>query len=845
MTRRWRAVLTLAWRESRNSRRRLLLFVSAISVGVAALVAIDSYSANVTRSIAEQSRALLGADLSLASRRPFTDRIEQELDSLRARGVAIGRTTSFASMAVVQRTEGTRLVQVRAITREVPFFGEIRTQPAGAWMQLHEGQHALVDESLLIALGARVGDSLGIGFSQFEITGILENVPGDVGVAAALGPRVYISEQHLFATGLLGFGSRAEYEVLLRLPQGMNARRVATDLRPVLEEGRARARTVADTERELTAAIGQMNRFLGLVGLIALLLGGVGVASAVHAYVAEKVGTVAVLRCVGATGPQVLGIYLLEAAALGLCGAIAGALIGVGVQFALPSVLGEFVPVDVTLRLEWRAILAGLGVGVWVAIIFAAPPLLAVRRISPLQTLRREVEAERGARVDPARLVAAALLGLSVLVIVALRAGNAREALAMTGAIGVAVLVLWLAALFLSAAARRVLREGWSYSIRQGVANLYRPANQTRAVILSLGFGAFLISTLFLVQANLLRQLRLSGDATRANIAFFDVQEDQVEPLDSIIRGSGEPVLQRVPIVPMRVAAINGRDVTELTRERSSWALRREYRSSYRDSLVDSERIVAGRWFAAAGRNQNASVHEISVERDLASELGVAVGDTIAWDVQGVRIVSRITSLREVNWARFEPNFFVVFAPEALRRAPQTWVFLTHSEDATARARLQRAAVDRFPNVSSIDLSVIQQAVGGILERVTVAVRFMALFSIITGGLVLLSSVSATRRQRLREGVLLKTLGATRAQIGRIMLSEYALLGLLGSATGMLLSIGSAWALMRFVFQTSFAIAAVPLIMLALGMAVLTLLIGLLGSRDVFAETPMAALREG
>ncbi len=844
MTRRWMAVATLAWRESRNSRRRLLLFVSSISIGVAALVAIDSYSANVTRSIAQQSRALLGADLSLVSRQPLTEQIERQLDSLVAQGAAVGRITTFASMAVLQRSEATRLVQVRAVTAEVPFYGQIRTDPASAWGQLRDGQHALVDESLLIGLGAEVGDTIGIGFSRFRITGLLVDVPGDIGVASALGPRVYISDAHLFATGLIGFGSRAEYEAILRLPEEMSARRIASDLRPVLEEGRARARTVADTERELTAAIGQLNRFLGLVGLIALLLGGIGVASAVHAYVAEKVGTVAVLRCVGASSGQTLGIYLLEAAALGLFGASLGAALGVAIQFALPGVLGEFVPVDVALRLEPRAILAGLGVGLWVAVIFAAPPLLAVRRISPLQTLRRDVEHERvGTRLDLPRAIAASVLAGSVLGIVAMRAGNMREAAVMSLAIGAAVLVLWLAATVLSGAARRVLRDGWTFTIRQGVANLYRPANQTRAVILSLGFGAFLISTLFLVQANLLRQLSLSGEATRANMAFFDVQEDQVEELDSLIRSAGQPVLQRVPIVPMRVASINGRDVTELSRGRASWALRREYRSSYRDTLVASERLVAGRWFASSSTPN--SLHEISVERDLAAELGVSVGDSITWDVQGVRVSTLVASLREVNWARFEPNFFVVFVPEALRRAPQTWVFLTHAEDPGQRARLQHAAVDRFPNVSSIDLSLIQQAVGGILDRVTVAVRFMALFSIVTGALVLFSSVAATRRQRLREGVLLKTLGATRAQIGRIMLSEYALLGLLGSATGMLLSIAGAWALMHFVFESSFALAALPLFALGTGMAVLTLLIGVLGSRDVFSETPMAALREG
>ncbi|HJR64640.1 MAG TPA: FtsX-like permease family protein [Gemmatimonadaceae bacterium] len=846
MSRKWHSVISLAWRESRNARRRLLLFMSSISIGVAALVAIDSYSGNVTRSIAEQSKALLGADLVLRSRAELTDTIEALIDSLDRSGAEVGRMTSFASMARVARTEGTRLVQVRAVTPDIPFYGRIETAPAGRWDALQAGQNALVDEALLTALDAQVGDSLVLGYASFRIIGTLVNVPGDVGIAAAFGPRVYIPHHQVAATRLLTFGARAEYEAMLRLPSSVDAEQLSTRMRPVLEAQRTRARTVEDTEEDLTEGVAQLNRFLGVVGLVSLLLGGIGVASAIHAYIAEKIDTVAVLRCLGGTGGQVLAIYVLEAAALGLLGAVAGVALGLGVQFALPRVIGDFVPVDVDLRLEPSALWVGLAVGVWVAAIFAILPLLAVRRISPLQALRRQTDAPRRRRLwhDVPRLVAVLALVASVVIIAVLRTGDALEGLGMSAAIAAAIGVLSLSAGGLSWLARRLLREQWPFVVRQGIASLYRPANQTRPVVLALGFGAFLISTLYLAQANLLNHLTLSAEASRANLAFFDIQADQAAPLDSLLRRDGLPILQRVPIVPMRIASINGRSVAELSRQRPSWALRREYRSSYRDTLVKSERLIAGRWFperpGAAG-----PPYDASFEREIATELELSLGDTVVWDVQGLRIPTRVSSLREVDWARFEPNFFVIFEPRALAGAPESFVVLTQSPDARLRASLQREVVDRFPNVSSIDLSLIQQAVGRILDKVSVAIRFMALFSVTIGALVLVSAVAASRRQRLREGVLLKTLGATRGQIGRIMLAEYAILGLLGSLTGMVLSLGGAWALLRFVFELPFTPVVMPLLVIAGAMMLLTVLIGLLSGRDVFAETPMAALREG
>ena len=889
--------------------------MSSIAFGVAALVAIDSFAGNVTRSIRDQSRTLLGGDMALQARAAFPAVVDTLLDSLRADQIATSRVTTFASMALAEPSGGTRLVQVRAVSPGYPFYGEIETVPAQGWARVHTEAIVFVDPSLLVALDASVGDSLRLGQKMFQIAGTLGNVPGDAGITAVIGPRVYLSDNWLDATALLTFGSRAEYDVVLKLPASLAttaaAKTMARDLRrridpkaAALQEAqeargeerrgpggddeappadtsakvvaaapdsasgsasrlvsgaartRVRVRTVADTERDFTESVARLADFLSIIGLIALLLGGIGVASGVNAFVSAKIDTVAVLRCLGATSRQVLALYVVQSAAMGLVGAVAGTLLGVAVQFLLPGVVSDFLPIDVELALEPRPLLLGLATGVWVSLVFAMRPLLALRRVSPLQAIRRDLDNTALPREwnDPARLTVDALLVGSIIGIVVSRIGNVRQGLYISAAIGGAVLVLWVAATLLIAAARRSTRPSWPFELRQGIANLHRPANQTRAVTLALGFGAFLLSTVYLVQANLLSRVQATSAGSAGNLLFFDVQDDQAAPLDSLLRARQHPIVQQTPVVTMRIDALNGRSVSALMADtsgrRAGWALRREYRSTYRDSIVGSEELVAGTWFAdsatrAKARTANPDApFDVSLEQNLATDLGVVLGDTVTWNVQGVPITTVVTSFRTVNFARFEANFFVVFAPEALRRAPQQFIVVANVPAGPAIAAVQRDIVRRFPNISSVDLTLVRQTIGAIVDKVTLAIRFLGLFSLAMGVPVLFSAVAATRRARLREGVLLRTLGASRAQVARVLLAEYGALGALGALTGMVLAFAGAWGLTRFVFDDPFDPAVGPTFVIAAGMLLLTMAIGLLTSRDVYKETPMAAIRE-
>jgi len=902
------ALLRLAWRESRSARRRLALYMSSIAFGVAALVAIDSFAGNVTRSIREQSRTLLGGDLALSARAQFPAVVDSLADSLRTAGVPSSRVTTFASMALAEPSGGTRLVQVRAVSPGYPFYGAIETVPANGWSRVHDDSVVFVDASLLIALDAKVGDHLKLGQQQFTIGGTLGNVPGDAGITAVIGPRVYVSDRWLPQMGLLSFGSRAEYELVLKLPAALEAPKpaaqVARSLRRRIDpaeatrlealeargerernapggEGeeqpdsnarsasdssaraaalaprvRVRVRTVVDTEREFTQAVARLADFLSIIGLIALLLGGIGVASGVNAFVSSKIDTVAVLRCLGATSRQVLALYVVQAATMGLVGATAGAALGIAVQFLLPRVMGDFLPVDVTIALEPIPLLLGLATGVWVSLVFALRPLLALRRVSPLQAIRRNADpaALPSEWKDVARLVVDALLVGSIVAIVLSRVESWRDGLAMTGGIIGVVVVLWLAATAMIALARRSTHPTWPFPLRQGIANLHRPANQTRAVTLALGFGAFLLSTVYLVQANLLSRVQTTADAAAGNLLLFDVQDDQAAPLDSILRARNHPIVQQTPIVTMRVESINGVSVTKLqsdsTVRRAGWALRREYRSTYRYNTQESEKLTAGTWFpdSATREKERAAAPEspflMSLETGVAREMGASLGDTIVWNVQGVPVTTVLTSTRDVNFGRFEANFFAVFEPAALRRAPQQYVIVANVPSGAPLAEIQRDIVRRYPNVSSLDLTLVKQTIGSIVDRVTLAIRFLGLFSLAMGIPVLFSAVAATRRARLREGVLLRTLGASRTQVARVLLAEYGALGALGALTGMVLSFGGAWAITTFVFEDPFDPAVLPTLAIAGGMLLLTMTIGLLTSRDVYRETPMIAIRE-
>jgi putative ABC transport system permease protein len=853
-----RFALTLARRELRSSARRIGVYMLSISLGVMALVAIHGFSADVNRSVEDEAEVMLGANARIGSNRPFPDPVLALIDSLEGAGHRSARVTNAVSMVLAPRSGLTRLLQVRGVDPGYPFYGTVRTQPVGAWPP-GPGE-ALVDPAVLTMLDARVGDSLAIGEITVLVKGTVEDLMGDFGLETAVGPRVWIPHERLDAAGLLSFGSLAQYERFLTLPTRAERVDVEDRYRDLFDSTQVRFATAESSARRLTRSINYLTRYLGLVGLAALLLGGVGVGSAVHVFVRERRPSVAVLRCIGAGQFSVFGAYLLQAAVLGLGGAAVGVIAGLAVQRVLPLLLAGALPVRVTTRLSLEPILAGLGIGLWVSLLFAFLPLLAVRDVPPLAALREDVE-RKGRLLDPLRLLAWAALAGSVVLLSIYEAPEEDQGLGFAAGLAGTVLVLWAAGWLAVALTRRFAPKRAPYPIRQGIANLFRPQNQTVAVTLALGFGVFAVGTILQVETALVRGLALDESRTRPNLVLFDIQPDQDAGVLAALPAGSREGAAVVPLISSRITAVNGVSAAELaTRDRGPerWTLRREYRNTWRDTLTTAETVVEGRWWdadrpagggrpsetaAADGQVLRQPVGRISVEADLARDLEVGLGDRITWDVGGRSIETIITSLRTVDWQRFEPNFFVVFEPGVLDDAPHTSVLVTRLDDPAARAALQTSLVRAYPNISSVDLTRVQEAIGRVLDRVNQALRFLGLFTAAAGVIVLAGALGTSRWQRMRESALLRTLGARRGQVRTVLLAEYVALGTLASVTGLVLSVIAAAALSREVFEVPYLPDFGSLAALWAGVTLLTVIVGLTGSGGLLRRPPLPVLR--
>ncbi len=832
----------MAWRDSRRSRQRLLLFMSAIVLGIAALVAINSFGDNLALSIDDQARELLGADLTLSwNRAPSTKTLQLAKTIGRDRAYEV----SFASLVSIPKNGGVRLAQVKGLQGNFPYYGAWEVQPTSAIQTFRKATSrvALVDDALLVQLGAQPGDSVRVGNLSFLIAGRVTKTPGQAAIAATVAPTVFIPNQFLTKTGLLQRGSRVAYKYYYQFAPGTDVEKYVKTISARLDKDGVNYDTVAARKKQTGRSFADLTKYLSLVAFVALLLGCVGVASAVQLYVKEKVTSVAILRTLGASGRQAFLIYLIQTALMGLLGAIIGTLAGSVVQLILPRVFGNFLPITVETTLSASAILGGIGTGLLISVLFALLPLLAIRNVSPLRTLRSSYEADMSNR-DPLRWLVYLLVIGFIVGFAYLQTHNFMLALGFTGGLALAFGILTALGLSLIWLVRRFFPTSWSYIWRQSLANLYRPNNQTLILVTSIGLGAFLIATLYLTQGLLLGRVELSSSGNQPNMVLFDIQNEQIAGIRSLVKTQHLPIVQEVPVVTMRLSDINGttetirKDARDSTAKTPKWAFTREYRVTYRDTLISSEKLTSGK----APYQANGAIY-VSIEKDFLDRMHIKLGDTLNFNVQGAPIQTIVGGTREVEWNRVQTNFLVVFPSGVLEKAPQFHVLMTRVPNNQASAMLQRALVSNFPNVSAIDLGLILKTVDDILGQISFVIQFMALFSILTGLLVLASSVVISKYQRLRESVLLRTLGASRAQILRITALEYGLLGLLAALSGILLSVAGTWALARFVFEVPYQPNVVPLLIISFSVTIMTVVIGVFNSREVLVRPPLDVLR--
>lgn len=835
----------MAWRDSRRSRARLLLFTSSIVLGIAALVSINSFKSNLQEDIDSQAKELLGADFLVRGNHEPSDSLLALLDSIPA---VQAREKYFSSMILFPESGGTRLVQVRAQEGDYPFYGEIETTPADAARRFQQENAAIVDKTLLMQYGVEVGDSIKIGNATFPIIGAISNVPGQNGITSTVAPPVYIPLAAVEGSSLFDRGSRIEHRLLFRFDADAagalpDAEALKERFEPPVEEEGLDIRTVADQKRSVGNTFRDLARFLNLCGFIALLLGCVGVASSVHIYVKEKTAAVAILRCLGATGRQAFYIFLIQIMVMGAIGSLLGASIGVFIQFGLPQVFGDFLPVQVTMSVSLGAIAQGVLTGLGVSLLFALLPLSGIIKTSPLRTLRASYEAaEAGAGKGRALIIVSIVLFIWLFSWWQIR--DLSESLFFVLGLGVSFLLLWGLGKGLMWAVRRFTPATLSFTARQGLSNLYRPNNQTLVLIISIGLGTALVTTLFLVQGMLLDRINLSAKGSRPNMVLFDIRTEQKDSLRALTESMDMPIMQEVPVVTTRVNEINGYSRKEAEADSTlkipSWAYDREYRVTYRNDLIESEKTLRGEWGEAAQRGDSIF---ISMEEGYAERLQLEIGDPVIWNVQGAEVETYVGHIREVDWARIQTNFLVLFPEGVLEKAPQFHVLVTRVGDEAQSASYQQAVVRQYPNISVIDLGLILQTVDEVLGKIAFVIRFMALFSILTGLIVLVGSVILSKYQRMRESVLLRTLGARRRQVTKIIFFEYIFLGSIASLSGIFIAFGAAAAMAVWSFEVPFDPLLWPVAIVYLLITGITVLIGLMNLRPVLNNPPLEVLR--
>ena len=826
------------WREARFTWRRQLFFAFCVAVGVGGLVAVKSFGLSIEKRMRLEARALMAADLVMSSSRPLIEAEQQALHDLESRGAHVVMSREFVSMASTADGSATRLVDVRAVGEDYPFYGKVITGSGRPLRETLRDDAVLVHPSVLIHLNVSVGDTLLIGGKAFRIADELIKEPDTVQLFS-YAPRALLTGRGGESTGLIREDSLVRYSALVKLPPDLPAAQAAAELKERLPDRFARVRTFDEDQPRVGRFMGHLTNYLSLTGLVALILGGVGVAAAIRVFLAQKLDSIAILKCLGATTRVIVSLYLLQAGMLGLLGSLAGVALGLGVQGALPALLADMLPVSLPFAVSWPAVAEGIVLGTLTTVLFTLQPILDLRNVPPARVFRRHVEPSARPWRDMARnaaWIAPALLALALY-----EAGSWKIGLIFFLGLMGALLGLTLGTLGLLRALRRLPKPG-RFTLKQGLSGLYRPGSQALPVTIALGVGVLMVLVVYLLQSDLLRQIAHNGDGQEPNLIFLDIQPDQRARFEQIVAGQGLDAPELIPIVRGRLRALKGEPLRPdaLGDEEKARVLSYTYALTYRDHPVPGEEVIAGRF----GPDPAIAGPQVSVAKWWVEYSGLHVGDALTVDVQGVEVTATVTSVREIDWRNRRANFSLVFMPGALEAAPHMFVSAIYAPDAARRVALQKAVVAALPNVSAVDVEIVIRSLQEIVDRIALVIQFMALFSIVVGLAILIGAIALTKYQRLRESVLLKTLGATRAAVAAVLCTEYALLGMLAGIVGAVAAAALSWGLVTFVFDGRWDLRLPPYLAAAALAALLTTTVGLVSNLDILNRKPLQVLRE-
>lgn len=835
-----RFILIMALRDARKNYPRLILFISSVIVGIAALVASNSFNYNLRTQIDKEAAALLGADLAVSGNLPADDTIKSLLKSLPAIQAA---EKELLSMAYLPALNETQFVRVKAIQKGFPFYGKIKTEPAEGAESFHNGPFALVDESLMLQYGLKTGDSIRLGKYSFLITSKLTGGVGSISFTSAVAPSVYIDYSFLDSTGLVQPGSMVNYAYYFNFTSAFDIKNWKEKNKKIFDDRSLRIESIEDRKNALNRGFGYLNDFLNLTAIIALLLGCLGVASGIWIYAKSKYREIALLRCLGVRSGNAFMIYFIQIVTIALAGSVTGAVTGALIQFLLPLVFQDLLPVTVEPEFSFTAVAQGVMVGFMMSVLFSFMPLASLRQISPLQILRQSFEPANEKYSNKLKYYFLIIAGLFLITM--WLTANWKTALVFTLAIVLFYVILFVFAGFLTSTFRKLLPEKAPFSIKQGVSNLFRPDNQTSTVIVTVGMGTAILATLLLVQSNLLKNVALMDADNQPNMIIYGIESSQKAAIRDFTLQYGLPVMQEVPIVTMRIDGWKGKSKAEWLQDSTSaaerWAYNREARVSYRDTISDGETLLDGK---LRPYTQGQDSIFVSLGSTFADAMDLKIGDELVFNVQGARIVTYVGSLRDIDFRNFSTRFFIIFPTGVLENAPQFHVLVTKTKDPKTLTRYRAELVKKFPNVSAVDLSSVLQSVNEILAKINFIIRFMALFSLVTGFIVLIGSLTMSKYQRIRESVILRTIGASGKRILAISFWEYFILGVLSVISGVILAVTGSFLILKFKFDLDFFIEPQSLLLLMFWIIGMTVLMGMLNSRSVIRSTPLQVLRK-
>ncbi|HKH72025.1 MAG TPA: FtsX-like permease family protein [Vicinamibacterales bacterium] len=846
-------VLRMAAREIRASWQRLLFFFVCIAIGVASIVAIRSVIHSVREGLTREARAMTGADVVVRSDRPLGDNVRSSVKQARESGrvSTVSEAIEIATMVRPPDATMTRMVELRAVQTAYPLYGTMTLREGQYSHALLQNHGTLVRPELLAQLNLRVGDDLLIGTQRFQIRGVIDKEPGRNLGAFSLGSRLFIDLADLPSTGLLSFGSRASYELLLQVPGrppapgGRDASTLlARDLSDAFVNDFVRARSYRQNEGRMSENLTRAENYLSLVGLVVLILGGIGVSSVTRVFVQQKVRSIAILKCVGSTTTQVLSVYLAQVLLLGLAGSALGVVIAGGVLMLLPLFVGDLAAMlNVEYGLTAGAVMQGLAVGLLVSVLFSVVPLLEIRNVKPSLLLRQDMASMP--RFDWVKWGVAAAVGASLVGVAAWQAGSLAVGLVLSAGFVAIAFVLHLAGWALVRAVQP-LRHARSFALRQAVLRVARPGNQTRIILLAVGLGTFFILGVRALQANLLRDFDLQMGENAPDMFLMDIQPAQREGVTALVdRENGDdPSPKLIPVLRARIVGVRGRDVNLESYEdvRGRGGLSREFTITYRSNLEANEKLIDGQWWSG---QPSPEMPEVSIEESLRERFQIQLGDQMRFDVLGRIVTARVASFREVDFRDFRAGgFMIVFRPGPFDTAPHTFIAAVHgAKDPAARARMQGLLVNSYPNVSVIDLREVLDTVASIVNNVTLAVTVVGGLVLLSGSLILVGAVSMTKFRRVYEAAILKTLGASSRLIATTLLVEYGVLGAIAGTVGALGAVALSWAVARYALDLPWE----PSPLLTLGGIIVTSLvvaaIGVLASLDVLRHKPLATLR--